>query len=269
MARSAAPARSSARRMAARAGRGCLCRSRRTRRSGPLRPIAADPGLIFACSHYGELFASEDAGDSVAQTAARIHRDPRPRLDPELSHARNDGRRQPAEASLARRAGEAVAGLAARRQGADRGQARRDDPRDQAAGGGRDRHRQRRRAVAAAFRAWLSRRDRRDRLQPTGDDRDSRRPLPGRGADRHRPDRAPAQRPRFRSRHRPRPYPASTEIHPARTDDDRRHARRRPLWRPAAPGDGLCRPPQRRGARACGARRRCDPVRRAGLQCLP
>jgi photosystem II stability/assembly factor-like uncharacterized protein len=24
----------------------------------------ADPGLIFACSHYGELFASEDAGDS-------------------------------------------------------------------------------------------------------------------------------------------------------------------------------------------------------------
>ncbi len=27
----------------------------------PSRPI---PGLIFACSHYGELFASEDAGDS-------------------------------------------------------------------------------------------------------------------------------------------------------------------------------------------------------------
>jgi photosystem II stability/assembly factor-like uncharacterized protein len=25
---------------------------------------AADPGLIFACSHYGELFASRDAGDS-------------------------------------------------------------------------------------------------------------------------------------------------------------------------------------------------------------
>jgi hypothetical protein len=25
---------------------------------------AADPGLIVACSHYGELFASDNAGDS-------------------------------------------------------------------------------------------------------------------------------------------------------------------------------------------------------------
>ena len=47
-----------------RAGSGCRCRSSPTRRSGRSRPIRADPGLILACSHYGELYASHDAGDS-------------------------------------------------------------------------------------------------------------------------------------------------------------------------------------------------------------
>ena len=56
------------------------------------------------------------------------------------------------------------------------------------------------------------------------------------------------------------------QVHHARADDDRGHARRRALSRPAAPGHGVRADPQRGGARARGARPRRAPARRAGLQ---
>ena len=52
---------------------------------------SADPGLVIACSHYGELYASPNAGDSWKKFAPRIHRDPRHRLDPELTRAGSVG----------------------------------------------------------------------------------------------------------------------------------------------------------------------------------
>jgi 5-methyltetrahydropteroyltriglutamate--homocysteine methyltransferase len=50
------------------------------------------------------------------------------------------------------------------------------------------------------------------------------------------------------------------KIH-ARADDHRRHHRRPALRRPRADGVCVCRPAQRRGARARSRRRRRDPVR--------
>ncbi len=45
----------------------------------------ADPGLIFACSHYGELFKSRDAGNSWSKLPREFTENPRLGLDPELS----------------------------------------------------------------------------------------------------------------------------------------------------------------------------------------
>ena len=59
-----------------------------------------------------------------------------------------------------------------------------------------------------------------------------------------------------------------TEIHPARSDDHRRHHRRCLLRRSRKDGDGICGAAQRRGPRARCRRRQCDSVRRAGLQRL-
>ena len=51
----------------------------------------ADPGLIVACSHYGELYLTRDAGDSWQKAAPRIHRNPRPVLGSELRLAAASG----------------------------------------------------------------------------------------------------------------------------------------------------------------------------------
>ena len=47
----------------------------------------ADPGLVIACSHYGELYASPERRRQLEEIAPRIHRDPRHRLGPELTLA--------------------------------------------------------------------------------------------------------------------------------------------------------------------------------------
>ena len=160
-----------------------------------------------------------------------------------IRHVRNHGRRQPAEAPLARRTGEALARLEARGRRARGGQDRRHHPRGEAAGGRRHRHRQRRRAGAHPFRARLSRQSRRHRLRPPADDRHPRRPLQGRGADRDRPDPPQGLRPQARGERGARPHQAQAQIHPARPDDHRRHHRGRALSRPPR-----ARPRLRRGA---------------------
>jgi len=54
----------------------------------------------------------------------------------------------------------------------------------------------------------------------------------------------------FEAENRPRPYATPAQIHPAWTNDRRRHDRRCPLWRQDRFGHGVCRPAKRRGPRA-------------------
>ena len=146
--------------------------------------------------------------------------------------------------------------MAAARRRPRAGQARRHAAGDQVAGGRRHRHRLRRRAVAPAFRARLSRIRRRHRLRPQGRDGHPRQPLQSHGADRAR--RIAAQGPRARGGGAPRPraHQAQVEDHHAGADDHRRHHRRRALRRQDQHGDGLRRPAQRGSARAGKRRRR-------------
>ena len=120
----------------------------------------------------------------------------------------------------------------------------------QAAGGCRHRHRQRRRAVAPAFRARLSRRTSTASTSPAvemGIRNDRYKAMvPTVTGPLRRKGRVHAVEARLARAH----TQAEAEVHAARADDDRRHDRRRALRRPRDAGDGV--------RRSCSTRRRAS-----------